>query len=195
MNVVPLSIPEVLRIEPRVFSDSRGEFFESFNRRDFQRATGLAPRFVQENHSVSGKNVLRGLHYQIRQAQGKLIRVVAGAVFDVAVDIRRGSPTFGCWTAERLTATERRQLWIPPGFAHGFLALSDRTELVYLSTAYWAPEHERCLCWDDPRLAIDWPQREGLILSAKDRQGQNLADAELPRFRPPIKRSARIASC
>lgn len=188
MNITPLSIPEVLRVEPRFSSDSRGLFFESFNRREFQRATGLAPRFVQENHSVSKKNVLRGLHYQIRQAQGKLVRVVAGAVFDVAVDIRRGSPTFAGWIGELLSADNRRQLWIPPGFAHGFLALSDSAELVYLTTDYWAPEYERCLYWDDPQVAIDWPRRDGLILSEKDRQGLRLADAELPRYRAPVRR-------
>lgn len=184
MKITPTAIPEVLLIEPKVFGDARGFFFESFNLRVFQQATGLAPSFVQDNHSRSAKNVLRGLHYQIKQPQGKLVRVVAGAVFDVAVDIRRGSPTFGQWVGDILSAENRKQLWIPPGFAHGFLVLSDSAECLYKTTDYWAPEHERCIRWDDPQLAIEWPLQGQPALSAKDAAGVRLVEAMLPDFAP-----------
>jgi dTDP-4-dehydrorhamnose 3,5-epimerase len=179
MNVVKTAIPEVLILEPRVIGDSRGFFFESYNQRTFQEATGWASAFVQDNHSKSVKGVLRGLHYQIRQPQGKLVRVVAGEVFEVAVDIRRVSPTLGKWAGVRLSAHNRRQMWVPPGFAHGFLVLSDCAEVLYKATDFYAPEHERCIRWNDPDLAIDWPLQGDPILSAKDEKGAALADAEL----------------
>ena len=172
MNIVTTCLPEVLIIEPKVFGDERGFFFESFNQRAFDEATGLSLPFVQDNHSKSAKNVLRGLHYQLPpQAQGKLVRVVAGEVFDVAVDIRRDSPNFGQWTSAVLSAENRRQLWIPPGFAHGFLVLSDSAEFLYKTTDYYAPALERCIRWDDPVLAIDWPLSAAPVLSAKDQCG------------------------
>ena len=172
MNIVTTSLPEVLIIEPKVFGDERGFFFESFNQRDFDDATGLSLPFVQDNHSKSAKNVLRGLHYQLPpQAQGKLVRVVAGEVFDVAVDIRRDSPNFGQWASAVLSAENRRQLWIPPGFAHGFLVLSDSAEFLYKTTDYYAPALERCIRWDDPALAIAWPLSAPPVLSAKDQCG------------------------
>ena len=172
MNIVTTRLPEVLIIEPKVFGDERGFFFESFNQRAFDEATGLSLPFVQDNHSKSAKNVLRGLHYQWPpQAQGKLVRVVAGEVFDVAVDIRRGSPNFGQWTSAVLSAENRRQLWIPPGFAHGFLVLSDSAEFLYKTTDYYAPALERCIRWDDPALAIAWPLSAPPVLSAKDQCG------------------------
>ena len=172
MNIVTTRLPEVLIIEPKVFGDERGFFFESFNQRDFNEATGLSLPFVQDNHSKSAKNVLRGLHYQLPpQAQGKLVRVVAGEVFDVAVDIRRDSPNFGQWASAVLSAENRRQLWIPPGFAHGFLVLSDSAEFLYKTTDYYAPALERCIRWDDPALAIDWPLSAAPVLSAKDQCG------------------------
>lgn len=180
MKITPTAIPDVLLIEPKVFGDARGFFYESFNLRVFEQATGLAPSFVQDNHSKSARNVLRGLHYQIRQPQGKLVRAVAGEVFDVAVDIRKDSPTFGQWVGDILSAENRKQLWIPPGFAHGFLVLSESAEFLYKATDYWAPEFERCIRWDDPQLAIEWPLRGGPILAAKDAAGPPLADAELP---------------
>lgn len=179
MQVVQTSIPEVLIFEPKVFGDDRGYFFESFNQRLFAQATGRSPDFVQDNHSKSTRNVLRGLHYQIRQPQGKLVRVTAGEVFDVAVDLRRASPTFGQWVGARLSADNKRQLWVPEGFAHGFLVLSESAEFLYKTTDFYAPEHERCLRWDDPALAIEWPLQGAPILSPKDAQGQTLDMAEL----------------
>ena len=179
MNVINTDIPDVKIIEPKVFGDSRGFFYESFNQTKFREATGLDVKFVQDNHSKSGLGVLRGLHYQIEQPQGKLVRVVSGKVFDVAVDIGKSSPTFGQWVGEVLSAENRCQMWVPPGFAHGFLVLSDETEFLYKTTDYYAPEHERCICWDDADLAIDWPS-DGLELrlSGKDQNGDSLADAE-----------------
>lgn len=183
MKIGSTTLPGVMLIEPKVFGDDRGFFFESFNQRVFMENTGLAPTFVQDNHSRSARNVLRGLHYQIKQPQGKLVRVTSGEVFDVAVDIRRGSPTFGRWFGHVLSAENKKQLWIPPDFAHGFLVLSDFAEFLYKTTDYWAPEHERCIRWDDPTLAIDWPLEFGQpILSAKDASGMPLSDAPLPEF-------------
>jgi dTDP-4-dehydrorhamnose 3,5-epimerase len=179
MNSTALSIPDVLLIEPKVFGDDRGFFFESFNQRQFAAAVGRDLNFVQDNHSRSARRVLRGLHYQIRQPQGKLVRVVAGEVFDVAVDIRRGSPTFGRWVGERLSAENKRQMWIPEGFAHGFVVLSEHAEFLYKTTDYWAPEHERCIAWNDPQLAIAWPIEGAPSLSGKDAKGRLLREAEL----------------
>lgn len=179
MQAIKTAIPGVILFDPRVFGDSRGFFFESYNQRAFQDATGWAPAFVQDNHSGSARNVLRGLHYQITQPQGKLVRVVAGAVFDVAVDIRKSSPTFGQWVGANLSAENRRQMWVPPGFAHGFLVLSDFAEFLYKTTDFYAPEHERCICWDDPDIGIDWPLTGEPLLSQKDRQGLPLKEAEL----------------
>jgi dTDP-4-dehydrorhamnose 3,5-epimerase len=172
MKVVETAIPDVLIIEPKVFGDERGFFFESYNAQKFTELTGIKAEFVQDNHSRSAKNVLRGLHYQIKQPQGKLVRVVAGAVFDVAVDLRKSSPTFGKWEGVELSAENKRMLWIPPGFSHGFLVLSDYAEFLYKTTDYWAPEHERCIAWNDPDLAIAWPLA-GVqpALSAKDSDG------------------------
>lgn len=178
MNPVPTSLPEVIILEPKVFGDERGFFYESFNAKKFEEATGLCPNFVQDNHSKSSKGVLRGLHYQIQQAQGKLVRVIAGEVFDIAVDCRRSSPRFGQWTSAILSAENKRQMWIPEGFAHGFLVLSDSAEFLYKTTDYWAPEHERCIAWNDPQLAIDWPLQAAPSLSAKDQLGRLLAEAE-----------------
>lgn len=180
MKVTAAAIPDVLIIEPKVFGDARGFFFESFNQRAFAAATGLHPDFVQDNHSHSEKGVLRGLHYQIRQPQGKLVRVVRGAVFDVAVDLRRSSPTFGRWAGIELSEENRLQVWVPPGFAHGFLVLSESADFVYKTTDYYAPQFERCLAWNDPALAIDWPLgdlREP-VLAGADRAGVILAGAE-----------------
>ena len=172
MKAVRLAIPDVILLEPKVFGDERGFFFESYNREAFKEATGLDPDFLQDNHSRSVKGVLRGLHYQLPpKAQGKLVRVVVGEVFDVAVDIRKGSPTFGKWVGEMLSAENRRQMWIPPGFAHGFLTMSDAAEFLYKTTDYYSPEHERCVRWDDPLLAIEWPQGVKPLLSAKDANG------------------------
>ena len=172
MKITACAIPDVLLIEPRVFGDDRGFFCESFNQRAFDHATGLNLRFVQDNHSRSARGVLRGLHYQALQPQGKLVRVVSGAVFDVAVDIRRGSPTFGRWVGQQLSADNKHQLWVPPGLAHGFLVLSESADFLYKTTDYYAPEHERCIAWDDPTLAIDWPLAGNApVLSAKDRAG------------------------
>ena len=178
MNVVATAVPDVLRIEPKIFGDQRGFFLESWNERAFA-AAGIHARFVQDNHSRSGRNVLRGLHYQLRQAQGKLVRVIAGEIYDVALDIRRGSPTFGRWVGERLSADNRRMLWIPPGFAHGFLVLADGTEVLYKATDYYAPEHERTIAWNDPELAIPWPLAGEPVLSAKDAAGTRFRDAEV----------------
>jgi dTDP-4-dehydrorhamnose 3,5-epimerase len=178
MNVRPTSIPDVVVVEPRVFGDARGFFFESFNRRALERALGRAVEFVQDNHSLSAKGVLRGLHYQLPKPQGKLVRVVRGEVFDVAVDLRSGSATFGRWVGEVLSAENKRQLWIPEGFAHGFLVLSDEAEFLYKTTEYWHPEHERCIRWDDPDLKIDWPIRGGApTVSPKDAAGASFRDA------------------
>ncbi|MBZ0104725.1 MAG: dTDP-4-dehydrorhamnose 3,5-epimerase [Sulfuricella denitrificans] len=179
MKVIPTAIPDVLLLEPKVFGDERGFFFESFNARVFEELTGVTLGFVQDNHSRSAKNVLRGLHYQIRQPQGKLVRVVAGEVFDVAVDVRKYSPTFGKWAGFTLSAENKRMAWIPPGFAHGFVVLSDYAEFLYKTTDYWSPEHERSIIWNDPALAIDWPMQEAPQLSAKDQEGRLLADAEV----------------
>lgn len=178
MKVIPTAIPDVLVIEHTVFGDDRGFFFESFNHRSFVELTGNDVDFVQDNHSRSAKNVLRGLHYQIQQPQGKLIRVVQGKVFDVAVDIRRSSPTFGQHIALELSAERKCMLWIPPGFAHGFMVTSDTAELLYKTTDYWAPEFERSIAWDDPAIAIQWPTQEMPRLSVKDQQARLLADAE-----------------
>jgi dTDP-4-dehydrorhamnose 3,5-epimerase len=178
MKVTPLALPDVLCIAPRVFGDARGFFYESYNRRAFAAATGSDPEFVQDNHSKSLRGVLRGLHYQIRQTQGKLVRVIAGEVFDVAVDLRRSSPHFGRWAGAVLSAENARQLWIPPGFAHGFLTLSESAEFLYKTTDYYAPEHERCILWNDPQIGIDWPLAMQPLLSAKDQEGVPLARAE-----------------
>ena len=166
MRVAQTAIPEVLVIEPQVFGDDRGFFYESYNERAFAKATSLDVRFVQDNHSRSARNVLRGLHYQVRQPQGKLMRVTAGEVYDVAVDIRRGSPTFGKWAAVALSAANRKMYWIPAGFAHGFLVTSDHAEVQYKTTDYYAPEHERCIAWNDRDLAISWPLHGEPVLSA-----------------------------
>ncbi len=181
MKLIPTAIADVLIIEPRVFGDARGFFYESFNQQAFDAATGTRLPFVQDNHSRSSRGVLRGLHYQLApKAQGKLVRVVRGAVFDVAVDIRRSSPTFGQWAGVELSEDNHRQLWIPPGFAHGFLVLSETADFLYKTTDYYSPEHERCIAWDDPALGIQWPDC-GLApqLSAKDLQGRALAQAEV----------------
>ncbi len=179
MHITPTDLPEVLLIEPKVFGDDRGFFFESYNRRAFAEAAGIDVDFVQDNHSRSARNVLRGLHYQIEQAQGKLVRVVAGEVYDVAVDIRRSSPNFGKWVGMRLSADNKRMLWVPPGFAHGFLVVSEAAEFLYKTTDYYAPQHERCIAWNDPELAIDWPLAGAPVLSAKDQLGRPLREAEV----------------
>lgn len=179
MKVISSELPGVLILEPRVFGDERGFFYESFNARSFEQATGRSCAFVQDNHSRSQRGVLRGLHYQLQQTQGKLVRVSAGEIYDVAVDIRRSSPTFGRWIGVHLSAENKRQLWLPEGFAHGFLTLSEYAEVLYKTTDYYAPAHERCIRWDDPSLAIDWPLAEAPQLSTKDQAGLSLADAEL----------------
>jgi dTDP-4-dehydrorhamnose 3,5-epimerase len=179
VKVLPTAIPEVLLLEPTVFSDPRGFFFESYNQRTFREATGLDVDFVQDNKSFSVRNVLRGLHYQVRQAQGKLISVAAGDIFDVAVDLRRGSPTFGKWVSADLSGANHRMIWIPPGFAHGYLVTSEHALIHYKVTDYYAPEHERTLLWNDPELAIAWPLEAEPILSDKDRRGARLGSAEL----------------
>ena len=182
MKVIETKIPGLLIIEPRVFGDERGFFFESYNEKAFNEATGIAPRFVQDNHSKSVKGVLRGLHYQLQpRAQGKLVRVVQGEVFDVAVDIRKGSPTYGQWVGEVLSADNKKQLWIPPGFAHGFLTLSDTAEFLYKTTDYWSPEHERAIVWNDETLDIQWPL-SGMqpTLAAKDAAAVAFSEAEIP---------------
>lgn len=179
MNAIRLAIPEVILFEPRVFGDERGFFFESFNHRRFEEAIGRKVEFVQDNHSKSSFNVLRGLHYQLQQVQGKLVRVVSGSVFDVAVDIRKGSQTFGQWVGEILSAENKKQLWVPEGFAHGFVVLSESAEFLYKTTDYWSPEHERCIAWNDPTLAIGWPVSGTPSVSAKDAQGMAFAQAEV----------------
>jgi dTDP-4-dehydrorhamnose 3,5-epimerase len=178
MNIIKTDIPDVLIIEPRVFSDARGFFYESFNQKVWQEKTGLQTIFVQDNHSRSERHVLRGLHYQIQQPQGKLVRVVQGKVFDVAVDIRKSSPYFGRWVGVELSEENRRQMWIPEGFAHGFLVLSDFAEFFYKTTNYWAQAFERTIIWNDSDLAIQWPFQKQLILSAKDGQGLAFKEAE-----------------
>lgn len=172
MKITPTAIPDVLIIEPKVFGDERGFFLESFNQRAFNQATGLDVQFVQDNHSRSARGVLRGLHYQVQQPQGKLVRVVRGAVFDVAVDIREGSPTWGQWVGTELSEGNQRQLWVPPGFAHGFLVTSEWADCLYKTTDYYASEHERCLAWDDPAIGIQWPLHAPPLLSTKDMLGQ-----------------------
>ncbi|MEE5070051.1 dTDP-4-dehydrorhamnose 3,5-epimerase [Pseudomonas alliivorans] len=179
MNVIATKLPDVLILEPKVFGDERGFFYESFNAKAFSEATGLDRQFVQDNHSRSQKGVLRGLHYQIDNAQGKLVRVTVGKVLDVAVDIRRSSPTFGQWVAVELSAENARQLWVPEGFAHGFVVLSDYAEFLYKTTDYYTPSAERCISWSDPDLAIDWQLDAAPQLSAKDQQGKSLKEAEL----------------
>lgn len=180
MQATRLAIPDVVLIEPKVFGDARGFFYESFNQRAFNQATGTDHQFVQDNHSRSSRGVLRGLHYQIQRPQGKLVRVVQGAVFDVVVDIRKNSPTFGRWVGVELTEDDHKQLWIPPGLAHGFLVLSESADFLYKTTDYYSPQHERCILWDDPQLAIAWPDTgNDKQLSGKDQAGRLLAEADL----------------
>lgn len=171
MNIIPTAIPDVIILEPKMFGDDRGFFYESFNQRQFEEAVGYKVNFVQDNHSRSTKGVLRGLHYQIQQPQGKLVRCSLGEVFDVAVDIRRSSPTFGKWVGVHLSAENKRQLWVPEGFAHGFVVLSEVAEFLYKTTDYYAPEYERCILWNDPELAVKWPLEQEPMLSQKDSQG------------------------
>ena len=178
MHVIPTRIPDALIIEPKIFGDDRGFFFESFNQKQFTELTGIEKVFVQDNHSLSSKGVLRGLHYQIKQPQGKLVRVVRGEVFDVAVDLRKSSETFGQWAGVNLSAENKRQFWVPEGFAHGFVVLSDKAEFLYKTTDYCSPENERCICWDDGDLAIDWPNTD-VQISEKDANGQSFAQADL----------------
>jgi dTDP-4-dehydrorhamnose 3,5-epimerase len=178
MKALPTALEGVLVIEPKVFGDARGFFFESWNRRAFDDLVGRDVDFVQDNHSASARGVLRGLHYQLRQPQGKLVRVIAGEVFDVVVDMRRSSPTFGKWTGERLSADNRRMLWVPEGFAHGFYVLSDSAEVLYKATDYYAPEHERSLLWNDPQVGIDWPLQGEPLLKPRDAAGARLREAE-----------------
>lgn len=178
-TVIPTAIPDVLILEPKVFGDARGFFYESFNGREFAEATGVTDPFVQDNHSKSARGVLRGLHYQIQHPQGKLVRVVEGEVFDVAVDLRASSPTFGLWTGTRLSSENNRQMWVPPGFAHGFVVLSETAQFLYKTTDYWYPAHERSLLWNDPALGIDWPIEFVPQLAAKDVAGKLLSEADL----------------
>jgi len=180
MNIFPTeTFPDVLIIEPKVFADDRGQFFESFNARTFASLTGVQTPFVQDNQSLSRRNVLRGMHYQIQHAQGKLVRVIAGEVFDAVVDMRRGSPTFGKWAGVHLSAENKRQLWIPPGFAHGFLTLSETAEFLYKTSDYWHPEHERTLLWNDPEVGIAWPLASEPVLATKDALGTRLDNADV----------------
>ncbi len=179
MKIIHTEIPDVCILEPNVFGDSRGFFFESYNEKKFMQMSGLQVAFVQDNHSRSKKHVLRGLHYQVQQPQGKLVRVIGGEVFDVAVDIRRSSPTFGKWVGEYLTAENKRQMWVPSGFAHGFLVISDVAEVLYKTTDYWAPEHERCIQWNDPVLNVQWPITNNPLVSEKDEKGVSFQDAEV----------------
>jgi dTDP-4-dehydrorhamnose 3,5-epimerase len=179
MQAIPTAIPEVLIIEPKVFGDARGFFFESYNARAFAQATGLDVNFVQDNHSRSARGVLRGLHYQLKQPQGKLVRVVRGSVYDVAVDVRKSSPTFGRWVGVELSESNQRQLWVPAGFAHGFLVTSESADFLYKTTDYYAPEHERCLAWNDPAIGIQWPLDSAPQLSGKDQAGRPLSQAEV----------------
>lgn len=179
MRAIPTAIPDVLIIEPKVFGDARGFFFESYNERAFAQATGLKVNFVQDNHSRSARGVLRGLHYQVRQPQGKLVRVVCGSVYDVAVDLRKSSPTFGHWVGAELSEDNQRQMWVPAGFAHGFLVTSESADFLYKTTDYYAPEQERCIAWNDPAIGIQWPLAGAPLLSGKDQQGRLLAQAEV----------------
>lgn len=179
MNIIPTKISDVLIIEPRVFEDKRGFFYESFNEKAFREKTGVDANFVQDNHSRSAQNVLRGLHYQIQQPQGKLVRVVAGAIFDVVVDLRKSSPTYGQWVGSLLSAENKQQMWVPIGFAHGFCVLSEFAEVLYKTTDYYAPQHERCVIWDDPDLAIAWPLEAAPTVSAKDQAGTPFKEAEM----------------
>jgi dTDP-4-dehydrorhamnose 3,5-epimerase len=179
MNVIATPLEGLLVLEPRVFGDERGFFYESYNARQFAEATGVTASFVQDNHSRSRKGVLRGLHYQIQQAQGKLVRVTDGAVYDVAVDVRKSSPTFGQWFGIALTSENKLQMWIPPGFAHGFVVTSDNAEFLYKTTDYWAPGHERAILWNDPAIGIQWPLDVTPMLSHKDQAAALLADAEV----------------
>lgn len=179
MNIITTTIRDVVILEPKVFGDERGFFFESFNERTWRELTGADVRFIQHNHSRSAGNVLRGLHYQIQQPQGKLVRVIAGEVFDVAVDIRKSSPTFGQWFGTMLSAENKHQMWVPAGFAHGFCVTSEYAEFLYLTTEYWAPEYERCIAWNDPDLAITWPLTAEPVISVKDQQGTRFKDADL----------------
>lgn len=179
MKVTPTALPEVLILEPKVFGDDRGFFYESFNQQRFSESTGISTTFVQDNHSLSEKNVLRGLHYQIQQPQGKLVRVIAGEVFDVAVDVRKSSPNFGKWVGFNLSAKNKLMAWVPPGFAHGFLVLSESAEFLYKTTDYYAPQFERSILWNDPGIGIVWPTGGEAILSTKDQKAARLADAEV----------------
>jgi dTDP-4-dehydrorhamnose 3,5-epimerase len=179
MKVTPTAIPDVLVLEPRVFGDARGFFFESFNQKVFRELTGVDLEFVQDNHSRSAQGVLRGLHYQLQQPQGKLVRVARGAVFDVAVDVRRSSPSFGQWVGTELSEENQRQFWVPPGFAHGFVVLSESADFLYKTTDYYAPAHERCIAWNDPAIGIRWPEGVTPRLSDKDSRGLALKDAEV----------------
>jgi dTDP-4-dehydrorhamnose 3,5-epimerase len=178
ITVTATALPEVKLIEPKVFGDARGFFLESFNEREFAQKVGVDARFVQDNHSRSAKGVLRGMHYQIQHAQGKLVRVVAGEVFDAVVDVRRRSPNFGKWVGFRLSAENHRQLWVPEGFAHGFLVLSETADFLYKTTDYWYPEHERCLAWDDPQVGVQWPIEGEPVMAEKDRAGKGLSDID-----------------
>jgi dTDP-4-dehydrorhamnose 3,5-epimerase len=182
MKVTPTAIPEVLLLEPKVFGDARGFFLESFNQLAFNTATWQSISFVQDNHSRSAKGVLRGLHFQLQQPQGKLVRVVRGAVFDVAVDVRRGSPTFGKWVGVELTEDNQRQLWVPPGFAHGFVVTSDSADFLYKTTSYYAPEHERCIAWDDADIGVNWQGVTQPSLSVKDKAGASFREVDLPNY-------------
>jgi len=179
VKVIETDIPGVLILEPRVFADGRGFFMESFNARSWREATGLGTAFVQDNHSRSSRGVVRGLHYQVESVQGKLVRVVRGEIYDVALDVRRSSPTCGRWTGVRLSAENKRQFWIPEGFAHAFMALSETADVLYKASDYYAPDHERSIRWDDPELAIDWPIPSGALLSGKDRRAVSFCEAEL----------------
>jgi dTDP-4-dehydrorhamnose 3,5-epimerase len=179
MNVIPTHIPDLLIIEPRIFGDDRGFFFESYNEKSFAEKTGISPKFVQDNHSLSTKNVLRGLHYQIQETQGKLVRVISGEVLDIAVDIRRSSPTFGQWASCLLSAENKRQFWVPEGFAHGFVVLSDSAEFLYKTTNYYAPQYDRVILWNDPDLGVDWQLKGEPILSDKDKAGKRFKEADL----------------
>jgi dTDP-4-dehydrorhamnose 3,5-epimerase len=179
MNVIPTHIPDVLILEPRIFGDDRGFFFESYNEKSFAEKTGISPKFVQDNHSLSLKNVLRGLHYQIQETQGKLVRVISGEVLDIAVDIRRSSPTFGQWASCLLSGKNKRQFWVPEGFAHGFVVLSDSAEFLYKTTNYYAPQYDRVILWNDPDLGVDWQLKGEPILSDKDKAGKRFKEADL----------------
>jgi dTDP-4-dehydrorhamnose 3,5-epimerase len=179
MKATPLAIPEVILLEPAVYGDDRGFFSETYNKQRFSECTGVDVEFVQDNYSRSSKGVLRGIHYQIQQSQGKLVSVVSGSVYDVAVDLRRDSPTFGDWVGEELSADNRRQLWVPPGFGHAFLVLSDSADFCYKVTEYYAPEHDRCICWNDPEIGVSWPLAGEPVLSPKDVAGLSLSEAEV----------------